>query len=229
MEGLIDVYTINNVFEPFSVPKEGWIYTACDAHGCGSGDRRNGQPVKLGVGSSRPDYGSINSSSAFTRSFAWSIIKYGAKAGLYYNTMEWTNLLPGTEYLKDPANFGSYGDGALFFPQADGTYWVSHRMKLIRESMFDLEYLLQMNADERKVFDGIFTSNTVFSKDYGDYQALIDRIRRRLGGVLVPTPTAVPQPSPSPTASPTPAPVVPIFKCRQTPKGTGFVMECEAA
>lgn len=231
-ETLVDIFTLNNVFNFTEVPKNGWIYTACDAHGCGSGDRRAGAPIVLGAGSYRPDYGSLNSSSLYARNFAWSLVKYGAKAGLYYNSMEWTNLIPSVGYFSDQRNFGSYGDGALIFPQVDGTVWTSARVKLIRESMFDLEYLLQMNAEERKVFDGILTSNTVFSRDYGVYQSLVDRIRLRVSSVIavptiVPIPTATPYPMP--TITPYPMPTVIPLKCikKDGPPGA-FSLECAA-
>lgn len=228
LEGLIDVYTINNVFEPFQVPQNGWIYTACDAHGCGSGDRRNGISVQIGPGSSRPDYGSLDRSSVFSRSFAWSIFKFKANAGLYYNSMEWTNLLPSINYSTDQRNFGSYGDGALIFPNADGTVGVAHRLKIIRESMFDLEYLTQMNTDERKEFDAIFISNSDFSKDYGRYQALRDRIAIRIaennGGTG--SNSQLNSPSPSPGAQQNSTSDVEGFKCTKKEVSAGFTIDC---
>jgi len=233
-EGLVDYYVRINS----DTPRAGdWMYLSCVSHGCGPNRAWNGfkapEAKDAGSDSGLPDYGAIERSGAYVRAFAWSLVKYGAKAGLYYNTLEHTNLVPKIDYFSDIFNWGGNGDGALFFPIPSGklgftndSIGVSHRLNLIRESMFDLEYLLQMNADERKEFDAIFVSNKDFSKDYGRYQALRDRIAIRLAGAATPTVTPVPTvvPVPSPTVVPTPAQT---YACTRTESASGFVMDCK--
>jgi hypothetical protein len=113
-----------------------WAYQSCMSHGC-SGN--NVEPNWLG----RPSY-MIDTSGVANRIMEWWSFRMGITGELYWNN---TNAYRDA-WTTGMYSFGGNGDGTLFWPGRPvligGTHHIpleSIRVKLIRESMEDYEYL----------------------------------------------------------------------------------------
>lgn len=157
---------------PDQYPPGFWLYTSCMAHGCGTVSD-SGSPDLV-----------IDRPSLSARIFAWIGFKEGAGAILYYNSTEsYGKLDPWVSQWL----FSGNGDGTLVYPGRSGergftdhTALASIRLKLLRESSFDVEYLSRMQAVNPTWLStqlGILIENPRrWNKDPGLYQKLRDSI-----------------------------------------------------
>jgi hypothetical protein len=149
-------------YDAWSSAKAGrkiWMYQSCDEHGCGAcgtpspGVDYTGWPERV-----------IDSTGVQDRAFGWVAWQEKVTAELYFAT----DYQLGTAW--DPNGqcaFSGSGDGTIFYPGktsiiggADDIPIESIRLKLIRESMEDFEYLVQVEAKNptlaHSTADGLF-------------------------------------------------------------------------
>jgi len=166
-----------------------WWYQSCMSHGCGAGAT---DPYWAGW----PSY-AIDASAIRARAQEWLSFKNNVSAELYYETMlhsdtAWTNQF----------DFGSNGDGTLFYPgtpaQIGGSTPVpveSIRLKLIREGIEDYEYLKMLSdlgdgAWAQQQAAALFPSaGATSSVDPVELYAVREAIAQRIDSHLVQTTT----------------------------------------
>jgi len=123
--------------------KEVWWYVSCMSHGC----------MAL-ADSGIPDL-VIERPSAYIRSISWLTKRYGIDAFLYYHTNYAYQFYPERDPWESQWDFSGNGDGTLVYPGRPGergfdqhTAVASLRLKLMRESSQDAEYIKWMEALE---------------------------------------------------------------------------------
>ncbi|MGZ3709603.1 MAG: DUF4091 domain-containing protein, partial [Bdellovibrionota bacterium] len=156
-----------------------WMYGSCMNHGAcdsiGSGTLQ-GPPDLL-----------IDLPMVHSRAYAWVNATLGAKASLYYSTVEgFLHFGVFRDAWVDQYIFFSNGDGTLFYPGRNGERGftsdqpvASLRLKGIRQSSYDLEYIAMANANGIP-FQNPVTDALTWSKSYDDYES----VRLQLGAAL---------------------------------------------
>lgn len=118
--------------------KELWLYQSCWSFGCGLVQTTTGWPTYA-----------VDSNAVRSRAMAWLSHRYGAKGEFYY---EMTQAFYSADPWVDQRAYGGTGDGTLFYPgtatriggQTDIPV-ASIRLKMIRESYEDYEYLKMLS------------------------------------------------------------------------------------
>lgn len=158
--------------------EEYWVYTSCNAHGCGGHPQDTSLPDLV---TDRP--------AAFHRAFPWSAFHTKASGILYYNTVE---AYPSSDTApwKDPFIFGGNGEGNLFYP-CNRTFCgtdslvvlPSLRLKNLRDGLEDVEILqageragLPVRDWERGVMKGV----RAFAHDTEAYERVKIRVLEAL-------------------------------------------------
>jgi hypothetical protein len=129
--------------------REVWTYQSCTSHGCGDCGEPSTHPLNHGWPNRV-----IDSSAVQDRAHAWFSFMLDSPTELYYETV----LQLDTAWDDDgQCAFSGSGDGTLFYPGRpdiiggqSGIPITSMRMKLIRESMEDYEYLVLVARKDKE-------------------------------------------------------------------------------
>lgn len=179
-EGLPGLETYRN--EVQAKGKEFWWYVSCMSHGCE-------ELSDTGI----PDL-VIDRPSVHARVIAWLTYFNRVDAFLYYSVNHGYQYYPTRDPLKDLWDFSGNGDGTLLYPGRAGEFGLrSHqplpslRLKLLRESSFDAEYLQRISLlpqalqlTFRSRLAELLPSPRRWKRSYGDYQSF----RNNLGEAL---------------------------------------------
>ena len=164
--------------------KEVWWYVSCMSHGC-DGPRDPGFPDMV-----------LDRPAVYVRSIGWLSRKYGVSAFLYYSLNYAYSFYPKRDSWTDLWDFTGNGDGTLFYPGRPGIDGITEhmpiaslRLKAWRESSFDAEYVKQMEELSSKPdwwtkeYQRLIPNLKNWSRDYGKYQELRDRVGEYLNGL----------------------------------------------
>ncbi len=115
-----------------------WLYQSCSSFGCGADESSTGWPSYV-----------IDSSAVRSRAMAWFSYRYAARGEFYYET---TQAYYNGDPWVDQRAYGGTGDGTLFYPGTVARIGgrtdiplASIRLKMIRESYEDYEYLKMLS------------------------------------------------------------------------------------
>jgi glycosyl hydrolase family 123 len=186
--------------------QEVWLYTACDASGCGGANEKD--PDLEGW----VDY-TIDAAASQNRAMGWLAYQYDVSGELYYAVDQ--NLASAWESQW----FGGNGDGTLFYPgttdRIGGTHPIpieSLRMKLIRNGNQDYEYLKLASAHHKAETDQIAKRLYPSAHETVTTDAAVDAARRQLAHLAEPgRVTPVGSLSITPTAPSAKSPVTASF------------------
>lgn len=193
-EGLIDIFVPvmdhygrdgwpgHEVYQKIQAQGKGvWWYISCMSHGCDALED-SGMPDLV-----------IDRGGAHVRSIGWLSVKYGLDAFLYYSVNNAYQYYPKVDPWDSLWDFSGNGDGTLFYPARKGERGFSKeapisslRLKLLRETVYDAEYMAWMEELEEKPdwwqdeLAKLVPSTKKWSRDYFAYQ----RLRAKIGGFL---------------------------------------------
>lgn len=155
-----------------------WLYTSCNAHGCGSADDAGIADLVT----DRP--------SAYARAFPWMAFRYHADGILYYNTIEGYDPKDKESPWRDKFSFHGYGEGNLFYPCNENFCGLptqaplaSLRLKSIRDGLQDVEILEVAKKSGLPVdlwVKQMIPSVKSFPKETAAYHALVIRVLEAL-------------------------------------------------
>ncbi len=165
--------------------KEVWWYVSCMSHGCSRAQSPG-----------TPDF-VIDRPSSYIRSAGWISAKHNIDAFLYYSVNNGYQFYPNRDPWDSLWDFSGNGDGTLFYPGRPGERGLqqhvpipSLRLKLWRESSYDVEYVRWMKALKRRApkwwrsgFRRLVRSTTNWNKDYSKYRELRERAGDYLDGL----------------------------------------------
>ena len=152
-----------------------WTYVSCMSHGCANTQGNSGEPDLM-----------LDRDPVYSRSFFWAGQAVGAKALLYFNSVEFFKspskdamaeaLWIGGGSIGGGWDFSGNGDGTLFYPnKIDNTPIVSLRLKMLRRGSFDMEYLAKAKAQGITVAP-LATDWKIWDKNNINYDTEIKRL-----------------------------------------------------